>query len=180
MERKQHFFTIFFDWMFQIFSKLLQQCKLSSLQCRHLADALIQMLKIGAIIPLSHRLLAALQPVSEGIHAHRGMQAFANVTLGPYRWKMEQAPVWLSSGPHSGLSKLIIVIHSCDQYLTASWQTVLAQHTPSSVFTGKKSHREIKAWKTRSKNVWFRWQCIYFHLFPFCWQHVCNSMWGIK
>lgn len=80
-------------WGFFQAAPALKECRLSSLQCRHLADVLIQMIKIGAIIPLSRRLLAALQPVSEGIHAHRGMQAFANVTLGPYRWKTEQAPV---------------------------------------------------------------------------------------
>lgn len=108
------------------------------------------MLKIGAIFLLSHRLLQALKPVSEGIHAHKGMRAFASVTLGPYRWKTEQSPIWLSSGPCSGLSKLIIIIHSCDQYLTASWQSVLAQHTTSSVFTGK-SHIKIKGGKEKVK-----------------------------
>ena len=67
------------------------------------------------------------------------MQTFTNVTLGIYRRKTERAPVWLRSDPRSGLSKLIIVIHSWNQYLTASWQSALAQHTPLSLFplTGK-------------------------------------------
>lgn len=101
------------------------------------------MLKTGAIFLCCFCLLAAWLPVSEGTHAYGGMQAFANVTLGPYRRKTEQAPVWLSSGPRSRLSKPIIIIHSRDQYLTASWQGVLVQHTPLSliVFTSKKKKK---------------------------------------
>lgn len=52
----------------------LPEGKLSSLQValqgRHLAAALIQMLKIGAIFVLCSRLGAASQPVFQGIHAH--------------------------------------------------------------------------------------------------------------
>lgn len=88
------------------------------------------MLKIEAIFFFCSGLLDALKPVSESIHAHGMMQSFTNMALGPYRRKTEQALVWLSSGPHSGLSKTIIFIHSCNQYLTASWQSVLVQHTP--------------------------------------------------
>lgn len=53
------------------------------------------------------------------IHVHRRLQAFASMTLSRYEQTMAQAPVWLSSGPHSSLSKSITVIHSCNQYLTA-------------------------------------------------------------
>ena len=108
------------------------------------------MLKTGAIFLYCSCLLAASQPMSEGTHAYEGKQAFANVTLGPYRRKTEQAPVWLRSGPHSGLSKPIIVIHSCDQYLTASWQGVLVQHTPLSYSLNQKKPKERKR-KQRAK-----------------------------
>lgn len=85
-------------------------------------------------------------------------QAFINVTLGPYRWK--QAPVWLSSGPRSELSKPITIIHSCNQYLTASWQSVLAQHTHL-------------CWTEKSKRNQRAQMCVFSDrvhnsLFPFC------------
>lgn len=87
----------------------------------------------------------ASRAVLEGIHAHTGMRAFANVTLGPRRRKTEQAPVWLSSGPRSVLSKPITIIHSSNQYHTDSWQSVLAQHTllPLSL-TGKATEKAKK------------------------------------
>lgn len=61
----------------------------------------------------------------ERIHVHRGLQAFAGLTLSRYKQTTVEAPVCLSSGPRSSLSKPITVTHSWNQYLTHPWQSEL-------------------------------------------------------
>lgn len=101
-----------------------------TLQGQHVADVLIS-IETGGIF-LCHPFCFCT--VLERIHVHRGLQAFAGMTLSRYKHTTVWAPVWLSSGPRSNLSKPITVTHSCNQYLIAPWQRVL-------VCTRARTHR---------------------------------------